>query len=141
LIGKAKESGESYGGIVALCLLGVPRGLGQPVFGKIKSSLASAMMGIGATTALEIGEGVSSSHQSGKEFHNSQQKYGGIRGGITTGDPISMRVSFKPTSSIKQVALSGRHDPCIVPRAVPVVEAMAWLVLADQILLSRLDRV
>jgi chorismate synthase len=137
----AKMSGESHGGAVQLRLIGVPRGLGAPVFGKLKSSLAAAMMSIGATTALEIGEGFVAVAKSGTEFHNSAQNYGGIRGGISTGDPISARVSFKPTSSIKSVALSGRHDPCIVPRAVPVVEAMAWLVLADLILSARLDRV
>lgn len=137
----AKASGESYGGAVHLQLIGVPRGLGAPVFGKLKSSLAAAMMSIGATTALEIGEGFGASDRSGTEFHNSTQNYGGIRGGISTGDPIWARISFKPTSSIKNVALSGRHDPCIVPRAVPVVEAMAWLVLADLILAARLDRV
>jgi chorismate synthase len=78
---------------------------------------------------------------SGKEFHDLNQDYGGIRGGLSTGDPITLRVAFKPTSSRQDVALRGRHDPCIVPRAIPVLEAMAWLVLADQILLARLDRV
>lgn len=141
LLRAAKESGESYGGTALMRIAGIPRGLGSPVFGKLKSSLAEAMFGVGATTALEIGEGFSSGDQTGKDFHNPQQDYGGILGGISTGDPISLRIAFKPVSSRKNVATEGRHDPCIVPRAVPVLEAMAWLVLADQLLLSRLDRI
>ena len=141
LLRRAKDSGESYGGTVIMRIVGVPKGLGQPVFRKLKSSLADALFGIGATTALEIGEGFSNLKKNGTEFHNSAQDYGGIRGGISTGDPISMRVAFTPTSSINKIAQTGRHDPCIVPRAIPVLEAMVWLVLADQILMSRLDRI
>lgn len=137
----AKESGNSYGGTVALRILGLPRGLGQPVFNKLKSSLADAMLGVGATTALEIGEGFPTSAQSGKEFHHDSQIYGGMRGGLSTGEPLALRVAFKPASSRGEMAKQGRHDPCIVPRAVPVLEAMAWLVLADHILQNRLDRI
>jgi chorismate synthase len=121
--------------------MGLPKGLGQPVFRKLKNDLASAYMSIGATMGVELGLGFSAAEQSGKEFHGLQQDYGGIRGGITTGDAITLRVAFKPTSSRGDVALKGRHDPCIVPRAVPVIEAMTWLVLADHLLLTRLDRV
>jgi chorismate synthase len=141
LLRNAKISGESFGGTVSLRVLGLPVGLGQPVFGKLKNSFADALFSVGATTALEIGNGFASTVKSGKEFHNAHQDYGGIRGGLSTGDPLSMRVSFKPTASRAEVALSGRHDPCIVPRAIPVLEAMIWLVLADQILLSRIDRI
>lgn len=141
LLATAKETGESYGGLAMVRLTGVPRGLGQPVFSKLKSDMAAAFMSIGATAGVEIGEGFSAAQASGREFHNSRQDYGGLRGGISTGDPITFRVAFKPTSSRQNIALEGRHDPCIVPRAIPVLEAMAWLVLADQILLSRLDRI
>jgi chorismate synthase len=141
LLAEAKETGESYGGIAYVRMAGIPRGLGQPVFAKLKSELSSAFMGIGAVCGVESGQGFAAAQESGKEFHNSRQDYGGLRGGISTGDPISFKVAFKPTSSRQDVAKEGRHDPCIVPRAVPVLEAMAWLVIADQILLSRLDRV
>jgi len=141
LLNEAKETGESYGGVAFVRIAGLPRGLGQPVFHKLKSDLAAAFMGIGAACGVEMGEGFSAAQTSGKEFHKSRQDYGGLRGGLSTGDPISYRVAFKPTSSRQDMALEGRHDPCIVPRATPVLEAMAWLVLADHILLSRLDRV
>ncbi len=140
---QAKQDGESFGGVVELRIKNAPAGLGQPVFHKLKSDLAKAMMSVGATTAVELGHGFSSSEISGSEFHKEKVSsyYGGIRGGISTGEEIILRVGFKPTSSIKDTAKKGRHDPCIVPRAVPVIEAMAWLVLADLLLWSRLDRI
>ena len=143
MLEKAKREGNSYGGIVELRLKNVPAGLGQPVFHKFKSDLAAAMMSIGATSGIEIGDGLNSVKMTGQDFHQSlsSKNYGGIRGGITTGDEISLKVIFKPTSSIKDTAKKGRHDPCIVPRAVPVVEAMAWLVLADHLLWQRLDKI
>lgn len=141
LMAEARETGESYGGESFIRLAGLPRGLGQPVFAKLKSELSGAFMSLGATAGVELGLGFESAKASGKEFHNSRQDYGGIRGGLSTGDPITFKVAFKPTSTRKEMATEGRHDPCIVPRAVPVLESMAWLVLADQILLSRLDRV
>jgi chorismate synthase len=141
MLSRARETGESYGGTAYMRLVGLPKGLGQPVFHKLKSELGSAFLSIGATCGVEMGQGFAASEKSGKEFHNIDQDYGGIRGGLSSGEPITMRVAFKPTSSRQGVALKGRHDPCIVPRAVPVLEAMTWLVLADQILLARLDRV
>ena len=141
MLSRARETGESYGGLAYMRFVGLPKGLGQPVFHKIKSELCSAFLSVGATNGVEVGQGFAAAEKSGKEFHEIDQDYGGIRGGISTGDPITMRVAFKPTSSRQDVALKGRHDPCIVPRAVPVLEAMTWLVLADQILLARLDRV
>jgi len=143
ILEKAKLEGESYGGQVETQIIGAPAGLGQPIFHKFKSDLASAMMSIGAATAFEFGDGFSSTLKSGQDFHSDMHSpnYGGIRGGITTGEKISFNVGFKPTSSVKDVAQKGRHDPCIVPRAVPVVEAMTWLVLADHILWQRLDNV
>ena len=142
LLHTAKARGESYGGQVELQIKNVPAGLGQPVFHKFKSDLALAVISIGATTSFEFGGGIFSTEQKGTEFHKemASRVYGGIRGGITTGETINFSVGFKPTSSIKDTAKQGRHDPCIVPRAVPVVEAMTWLVLADHLLWSRLDR-
>lgn len=143
LLEKAKADGESYGGRVETQVKGVPAGLGQPVFHKFKSDMASAMMSIGATTAFDFGDGFSATVKSGQDFHKEMVSphYGGIRGGITTGEIINFTIGFKPTSSIKDVAKAGRHDPCIVPRAVPVVEAMTWLVLADHLLWRRLDNI
>ena len=143
LLEKAKQEGESFGGVIELRMKNVPAGLGQPVFHKFKSDLAAAMLSIGATLAIEIGEGYLAASQTGQNFHQAleSKKYGGIRGGITTGEEVCIKITFKPTSSIKDVAKKGRHDPCIVPRAVPVVEAMAWMVLADHLLWSRLDKI
>lgn len=137
---KAKAEGQSFGGTVELILKGVPRNLGQPVFHKLKSDLAAAMMSVGATVGVEFGEGFSSTDKMGSDFHDRKQTYGGLRGGISTGDPIQMRIAFKPASTLGKMAKEGRHDPAIVPRAVPVLEAMAWLVLADHLLWRRLDR-
>lgn len=133
---------DSWGGIAEIVIQGAPAGLGQPVFHKLKSDLAMAMMSVGATSGFELGEGLHDAAQTGKSFHQdvASANYGGIRGGISTGDEIRFRVHFKPTSSILDVAKQGRHDPCIVIRAIPVLEAMTALVLADHTLWSRLDR-
>jgi len=141
----AKADGKSYGGEVEITIEGVPQGLGQPVFHKLKADLASAFLGVGATAGVEIGEGFESADTEGSEFHSREGRgetapYGGIRGGIATGAPIVARVAFKPTSSVLDIAKKGRHDPCIVPRAIPVLENMAWLVLADHVLWARSDR-
>jgi chorismate synthase len=134
----AKQNGESYGGVVEMWIEGVPPNLGEPVFYKLKNVLASAVMSIGATCGFEFGDGFAMSRLPGTVVHKSDrvQQYGGMRGGISTGEPIVFRTAFKPTSSILDVAKRGRHDPCIVPRAVPVVEAMTWVVLADMALLQ-----
>jgi chorismate synthase len=142
LLEDAKRDGKSYGGRALVRATGVPSGLGQPVFHKLKADLASGFLGVGATSAVEIGEGVEASQAEGSEFHaSSLGQYGGIRGGISTGEPIEARVSFKPTSSVLDVAKKGRHDPCIVPRAIPVLEAMMALVLVDHLLWAKSDRV
>lgn len=143
LLESARAEGESYGGQVEVQMKNVPAGLGQPVFHKFKADMAAAVMSIGATTSFEFGAGAASTVQKGTDFHKNfiSESYGGIRGGLTTGEMINFRVGFKPTSSIKDTAKKGRHDPCIVPRAVPVVEAMSWLLLADHLLWSKLDRV
>lgn len=137
---QAKVEGQSYGGIGRVEVSGIPKGLGQPVFRKLKSDLAAAMLSIGATTGFELGEGFASAGAKGTDFHLNSDVYGGIRGGISTGEKIDFRVTFKPTSSVLDVAKKGRHDPCIVLRAIPVLEAMTWLVMADHILWQRLDR-
>ena len=139
---KAQENGDSWGGVVEIVVKNPPKSLGQPVFHKLKADLASACMGIGATCGFEIGDGFAATKKRGTKFHKAEgPQYGGIRGGISTGEEIIIRVAFKPTSSILDVAKSGRHDPCIVPRAVPVVESMVAFVLADHLLWSRLDKV
>lgn len=139
----AKQNGESYGGIAECIIKNPPQKLGQPVFHKLKADLAIATMSLGATTGFELGGGFDSVELKGTEFHKKMdsKNYGGIRGGITTGEDIIFRVAFKPTSSIKDVAKKGRHDPCIVPRALPVIESIAWFVLADHWLWSRTDKI
>lgn len=139
----AKAEGKSYGGVAELWIDGLPSGLGQPVFHKLKSDLAMAMMSIGATAGVELGAGFASANEEGSAFHSraDNSDYGGIRGGISTGERLIMRVAFKPTSSVLDVAKKGRHDPCIVPRAIPVMEAMAAIVIADHVLLSKSDRI
>jgi chorismate synthase len=139
----ASNEGRSYGGKVLLQIKGLPLGLGQPVFKKFKSDLTAGLMGIGATTSVEIGEGWGATEAEGSVFHAAQnaEGYGGLRGGMTTGNPISVQIGFKPTSSVLDIAKKGRHDPCIVPRAIPVVEAMTWLVVADHWLWSQTDHI
>lgn len=136
----AKSEGQSYGGVCELRLRGLPKGMGQPVFHKLKADLAAAMLGVGATAGVEFGEGFASATKSGQDFHSSDQSYGGLRGGLSTGNDISLRVAFKPASTLGAMAREGRHDPAIVPRALPVLEAMIWLVVADHLLWQRLDR-
>ncbi len=138
----AKANGLSYGGIAELWIDGLPKGLGQPVFHKFKADLASAMMSIGATAGVEFGAGFEAAKAEGSSFHTdpNSSDYGGLRGGITTGERLVLRVAFKPTSSVLDVAKKGRHDPCIVPRAIPVIEAMAALVVADHLLWQKTDR-
>lgn len=166
LIEKAKIEGNSLGGIVEFIALSVPAGLGDPVYEKLEAKLAHAMMSIPASKGFEIGSGFHSVVMSGSEHNDvfiteeteirTKKNYaGGILGGISTGMPIVGRVAFKPTSSIQQrqetVTISGektsfvlpsgsRHDPCIAIRAVPVVEMMASLVIADAILVNRSAR-
>jgi chorismate synthase len=143
LLTQAQAQGESYGGTAEIRIKGAPQGLGQPVFHKLKASLAQAYMSVGATSGVELGAGSEAGSEKGTEFHKEAQSenYGGIRGGIATGEEILLKVHFKPTSSILDVAKKGRHDPYIVTRAIPVLEAMTWLVLADHLLWMRGDRV
>jgi chorismate synthase len=150
----AKEAGNSVGGIAEITATGCPAGLGDPVFGKLDGLIAGAMMGIGAVKGVEIGDGFSASKKFGSENNDQMTENGfasnhagGILGGISTGQDIIVRIAVKPTPSIARVqktrdihgnaveiSVAGRHDPCIVPRIIPVAEAMLALVLADCIL-------
>ena len=158
LIERVKKAGDSVGGVVECSVRGVPPGLGEPVFDKLESDLAKAMLAINASKGFEIGSGFAGSRLLGSEHNDSfvmedgevrtaTNHAGGVLGGISTGMPIVFRVAFKPTSTIRlpqqtvdsegrevTLAARGRHDPCVLPRAVPIVEAMACLVLADHAL-------
>ena len=158
LIDEARKSGSSLGAIVECVAEGVPAGWGAPVYAKLDGELAAATMSINAAKGVEIGAGFGAARlrgeqnvdpiRSGPEFQSNNA--GGILGGISTGQPVVVRVAFKPTSSIltpvptidregkeTDISTTGRHDPCVGIRGAPVVEAMMALVLADQKLLHR----
>lgn len=139
LLSKAQAEGESFGARIGISIHGVPKNLGQPVFHKLKSDLAAAMLSVGATNSFEFQNSDEVAKAKGTEFHQ-KQNYNGIRGGISTGEPIFFSVTMKPTSSILDIAKQGRHDPCIGIRAVPVLESMAALVIADHVLWARTDQ-
>jgi chorismate synthase len=146
-----KETGDSVGGIVEITAAGCPSGLGDPVFGKLDALIAGAMMGIGAVKGVEIGDGFAVAGKFGSENNDPMTKEGflsnhagGILGGISSGQDIVVRIAVKPTPSVAKIqqtrdvhgnvvdiSVSGRHDPCIVPRIIPVAEAMLALVLMD----------
>lgn len=136
---QAKEQGESYGGQIQVRITGLTKGLGQPVFSKLKSDMAAALFSIGAVNSVSLGD--ADVFKKGTVYHSQNSSYGGIQGGLSSGEDIELSVLLKPTSSILDVAKSGRHDPCILPRAVVVVEAMLALVLVDHYLLQRMDNV
>ena len=143
-----KQIGDSRGGAVEVWIDGVSRGLGEPVFAKLKSRLADAVMSIGGVVGFSLGDAAADSAARGAAFHADSQAVepgisaaaNGIQGGLSNGERIAFKAFFKPPSTVGSRAKSGRHDPCIVPRAVPVVEAMTALVLADLTLARRLDR-
>lgn len=153
---QAKEEGDSVGGIVECLVTGVPAGLGEPMFGGMENRLAAALFGIPAVKGVEFGAGFGVATMRGSENNDpftvkdgkvvtETNHAGGILGGITNGMPLVFRLAFKPTPSIakqqqtvsmskkqvEELVVTGRHDPCIVPRAVPVVEAVTALVLSD----------
>ncbi|MFY8019803.1 MAG: chorismate synthase [Bacteroidia bacterium] len=164
-IEKARKNGDSVGGIISCICSGVPVGLGEPVFDKLQAELAKAMMSINAVKGFEIGSGFEGCRENGStqndEFvSNSGQistqsnHSGGIQGGLSNGQNIEFRVAFKPVASISKkqktinmnaepvdLEVQGRHDPCVVPRAVPIVEAMAAICLADFILRRASNRI
>ena len=155
-IDAARRDGDSLGGIVECVCRGVPAGLGEPVFDKLEAALAGAMVSLPAAKGFEIGSGFAGTRMTGLEHNDpfepdgaegirtAANRSGGVQGGISNGEDIVVRVAFKPTSTIASeqrtvtrggdattLAARGRHDPCVLPRAVPMVEAMSLLVLAD----------
>ncbi len=132
-----KAEANSVGGLIQIRIVKPPKNLGDPVFDKLKARLAHAILSIGAVTGFSYGAGFKTAEMRGTEYVEEKENFGGILGGISTGDDIILTLSVKPASSIGQVAKEGRHDPCIVPRVIPVAEAMVALVLADCLLLER----
>jgi chorismate synthase len=161
-IKEIKKAGDTIGGTIMCVLRNVPVGLGEPVFDKLHAQLGKAMLSINAVKGFEYGVGFSSTKMKGSEHNDIFNKdgttktnlSGGIQGGISNGMDIYFRVAFKPVATLiqKQKTLDtqgnivdmqgkGRHDPCVVPRAVPIVEAMAALVLADFYLLNKINKI
>ena len=154
----ARREGDSLGGVVELVARNMPVGLGEPVFDKLEADLAKAVMSLPASKGFEIGSGFAGTTLTGSEHndpyemqdghvHTRTNNSGGVQGGISVGEPLLIRVAFKPTATINKtqdtvtdageattLAAKGRHDPCVLPRAVPMVEAMVALVLADHYL-------
>ena len=161
LIKQVRADGDSVGGVVECVLRGVPPGLGEPVFDKLEAALAGAMLSLPATKGFEIGSGFGGTLLRGSEHNDTffmgegrvrtaSNRSGGIQGGISNGETIFFRVAFKPTATIfkpqqtvttegqeTELKARGRHDPCVLPRAVPMVEAMANLVLCEHLLRQR----
>ena len=161
LIEKTRAAGDSLGGVIECVIRGAPVGLGEPVFDKVEADLAKAMLSLPATKGFEIGSGFAATRMRGSEHNDAFEMRGGrvrtatnfsggIQGGISNGEDIYFRVAFKPTATIAReqktvtasrketkLAARGRHDPCVLPRAVPMVEAMAALVLCDHALRQR----
>jgi chorismate synthase len=163
LIEQTKLDGDTLGGVISCLCKGVPVGLGQPVFDKLNAQLGKAMLSINACKGFEIGNGFESVNLKGSEnndaFEIDDDKHigtktnhsGGVLGGISNGMDIFFKAAFKPVSSIRQeqatvkttlentiIQVEGRHDPCVVPRAVPIVEAMTAVVLTDMLLRNKM---
>ncbi len=160
-IDSARKDGDSLGGVVECVCRNVPPGLGEPVFDKLEADLAHATMSLPASKGFEIGSGFAGTELTGIEHNDpftikdgrvrtTSNRSGGVQGGISNGESIIFRVAFKPTATIRKpqdtvdssgtarvLEAKGRHDPCVLPRAVPMVEAMACLVLADHYLRQR----
>jgi chorismate synthase len=161
-IDAARERGDSLGGVVECVARGVPAGLGEPVFHKLEADLAGGLMSLPASKGFEIGSGFDGTRMTGIEHNDpfipgpdgvprtASNRSGGVQGGISNAEDIVVRVAFKPTATISQqqdtvttggeatkLSAQGRHDPCVLPRAVPMVEAMVCLVLADHWLRQR----
>ena len=155
---EARRAGSSLGAVVECVAAGVPAGWGAPVYAKLDAELAAACMGVNAVKGVEIGDGFAAARLRGEENADAMRAggvfgsnhAGGVAGGISTGQPLIVRVAFKPTSSIRvpvptidrggaetEIVTTGRHDPCVGIRGAPVVEAMVALVLADHKLLHR----
>ena len=163
-IDQVRKDRDTIGGIVSCVAMGVPPGLGEPVFDRLHAALGQAMLSINAVKGFEYGSGFKgiqmrglthndAFYKDGDKVRTKTNNSGGIQGGISNGEDIYFNVAFKPVATIMQdqesinesgdavtVSGKGRHDPCVVPRAVPIVEAMAALVLADYLLLNRLSK-
>lgn len=161
LIKSVKKAGDTVGGVITGIISGVPAGLGEPLFEKLHARLGMAMLSINAVKGFEYGSGFASVTMKGSEHNDlfeaeagniktTTNHSGGVQGGISNGEDIHYRVAFKPVATIMQAQKSvdkegkevsvegkGRHDPCVVPRAVPIVEAMAALVIADFVLMHQ----
>lgn len=164
-IEQVRKSGDTIGGVVSCVIKGMPIGLGEPVFDKLHADLGKAMLSINAVKGFEYGSGFEGVKMNGSQHNDifvsdkegistKSNHSGGIQGGISNGDDIYFRVAFKPVATIMQkqdtvnskgeaaeIMGKGRHDPCVLPRAVPVVEAMAALVLADHLLRNRSSKI
>ncbi|MCC7298904.1 MAG: chorismate synthase [Bacteroidia bacterium] len=160
----AKNEGDSLGGTIACVIRNCPAGLGEPVFGKIQAEIGHAILNLNAVKGIEFGDGFESSKRKGSENNDSfvnqdghiattTNHSGGMLGGISNGESIFFKVAFKPTSSIKKqqqtvdtsgnqipLNIEGRHDPCVLPRAVPIIEALTALVMADLFLENQTAR-
>jgi chorismate synthase len=158
LVEHIRDAGDSVGGVIECVARGIPPGLGEPVFDKLEADLAKAMLSIPAAKAFEIGSGFGATQMRGSQHNDAFEtragrirtttnNSGGVQGGISNGEDIYFRVAFKPPATIAleqktvtaskeqtELAARGRHDPCVLPRAVPIVEAMAALVLCDHAL-------
>ena len=161
LIAEVKGQGDTVGGIITCVVKGCPVGLGEPEFGKLHAALGSAMLGINAVKGFEYGAGFACVNRRGSElndvltegFRTTSNNSGGIQGGISNGEDIYFRVAFKPVATLlmeqqtvdkdgnpTKLTARGRHDPCVLPRAVPIVEAMAAMTILDYYLLSKTVR-
>lgn len=164
LIEQVRAEGDSVGGLVSCVATGVPAGLGEPVFDKLHADLGKAMLSINAVKGFQVGSGFAAAAMRGSAHNDAYMsapegirtatnRSGGVQGGISNGEDIVFDVAFKPASTLMREQASvdrtgravtlegkGRHDPCVVPRAVPVVEAMTCLVLADHLLRQRMAR-
>lgn len=161
LIAEVKGQGDTIGGIITCLIKGCPVGLGEPEFGKLHAALGSAMLGINAVKGFEYGAGFACVNRRGSElndvftegFYTATNNSGGIQGGISNGEDIYFRVAFKPVATLlieqqtvdkdgnpTTLTARGRHDPCVLPRAVPIVEAMAAMTILDYYLLSKTVR-
>lgn len=161
LIMKVKKEGDTIGGVVSCVIQNVPIGLGEPVFDKLHAELGKAMLSINAVKGFEYGSGFAGVRMKGSEHNDAfnsdgttvTNHSGGIQGGISNGMDIYFKVAFKPVATLIQAYTTidkdgntvetkgkGRHDPCVVPRAVPIVEAMAAMVMADYMLLNQIHK-
>ena len=161
-VSQIKKEGDTVGGVISCVLQNVPAGLGEPIFNKLHAALGQAMMTINAVKGFEYGSGFEGASMKGSDHNDlfntdgsTKTNYsGGIQGGISNGMDIYIKVTFKPVATLiqKQITIDkegnevemmgkGRHDPCVVPRAIPIVEAMAAIVLADFSMLNQARKI